>query len=663
MSAFPASGSSVDIAAVELLGRWAGCLDAGGLVADRAVNAARRAVAHGSDFARELVIAGCVGEADLFRLIADELGLPFQERVDPRMLITREGQERLLLGDSRSRGHVRILCEDGSTLLALSDYGIDLQAWSERLRRMPGLRDRLVVIPPAELRAALVARSRPWLLRDAVHRLYLSRPLFSAHDIASTWQAWLAGTLMTLLPVALVVVPWPTIVALNIVASTAFLSCIALRVLALRTARPLRLPSIARIDPTLMPVYSVLVALHRERAVVPQLLVALGKLQWPRARLEIKLVCEEDDEETLSALAAHRLHPCIEIVRVPPSLPRTKPKALAYALPLCTGEFLTLYDAEDRPHPQQLIEAWQRFSAGDRRLACLQAPLTVTNLGAGWLSRMFGFEYAGLFRGLLPWLAACGAVVPLGGTSNHFRRSALDAVGGWDPYNVTEDADLGMRFRRHGYRIGTLSLPTLEDGPETFGVWLPQRTRWFKGWIHTWLVHMREPERLMRELGPLQFLIAQVLFAGTILSALMHPVFLLTLAVVAVRFVLSGEIGSREGLLAVFGLANILSAYAAFILIGFLTLNPREQNGFRRVIASTPLHWCLLSVAAWLSIWELVSAPHRWNKTPHQPARRHGRRDGDGLHAVPASGQASARDGVPMILGSSSPITSMSRPS
>ena len=434
--------------AAELLAHWAGWLSAAGVAPDRAARAAGRAVAHGSDLARELVLGG-VDEALLFRSIADRLGLAFQGRVDPAALVTREGQERLLLGDRGARGRVRILREDGSTVLALSDYGLDPQEWEQRLRRAPGLRERLVVVPPGALRAALVARSRAWLLRDAVHRLRLRRPLFSAHDIATTWQAWLAGLIMALLPVALITAPWPTLIALNVFASATFLCCIALRLLALRTARPLRLPSISRIDPALMPVYSVLVALHREKAVVPQLLVALGKLQWPRARLEIKLVCEEDDEETLSVLAAHQLHPCIEIVRVPPSLPRTKPKALAFALPLCTGEVVTLYDAEDRPHPQQLIEAWQRFQASDDSLACLQAPLTVTNFGAGWLARMFAFEYAGLFRGLLPWLAARGAVVPLGGTSNHFRRSALLAVGGWDPYNVTEDADLGMRFSRH----------------------------------------------------------------------------------------------------------------------------------------------------------------------------------------------------------------------
>ena len=165
---------------------------------------------------------------------------------------------------------------------------------------------------------------------------------------------------------------------------------------------------------------------------LPQLLAALGRLQWPRSRLEIKLVCEADDIDTLEALKALPLEPCMEVVLVPPGLPRTKPKALSYALPLCSGEIVTLYDAEDRPDPLQLIEAWQRFSQEGPELACLQAPLVITNGEVGAVPLMFAFEYAGLFRGLLPWLGRRRLMLPLGGTSNHFRRAVLDEVGGWD---------------------------------------------------------------------------------------------------------------------------------------------------------------------------------------------------------------------------------------
>jgi cellulose synthase/poly-beta-1,6-N-acetylglucosamine synthase-like glycosyltransferase len=258
---------------------------------------------------------------------------------------------------------------------------------------------------------------------------------------------------------------------------------VVLRLLAWVEAGRLRPRPLPPADPARQPVYSVLVALYREKEMVPQLLAALGRLQWPRARLEIKLVCEADDDETLAALRGYRLPPTMEIVLVPSALPRTKPKALAYALPLCSGEFVTLYDAEDRPDPLQLVEAWQRFCEEPPEVACLQAPLAVANGGASALSTMFSFEYAALFRGLLPWLARRRLALPLGGTSNHFRRAALDEVGGWDAYNVTEDAELGVRLARYGYRTGVITRPTWEDAPETLAVWLPQRIRWFKGWM------------------------------------------------------------------------------------------------------------------------------------------------------------------------------------
>jgi cellulose synthase/poly-beta-1,6-N-acetylglucosamine synthase-like glycosyltransferase len=242
-------------------------------------------------------------------------------------------------------------------------------------------------------------------------------------------------------------------------------------------------PRLESIPADTLPFYSVLVALHREATVVPQLVEALRRIDWPKSKLEVKLVCEADDRQTLDAIAAKRLPPHFEVVHVPPSLPRTKPKALNFAVPLIKGDFVVLYDAEDRPHPLQLREAWLRFKHGAKTLACVQAPLEISNGTKGVIPLLFAFEYAALFRGLLPWLSGRRMILPLGGTSNHFRVSALKAVGCWDPHNVTEDADLGMRLVRFGYSSETISLPTLEDAPEAWSIWLPQRTRWFKGWM------------------------------------------------------------------------------------------------------------------------------------------------------------------------------------
>lgn len=604
-----------------LMSEWMPVIARLPLAVEDARRAAHRALANRTGFVHELLLSGRMDEHRLFRAIADELGLPFLSSIDPSRLQVAERHRLAALASRQGLPVALMERPDGTTVHVLGRIDIDIAATRARLARTPGLAERLCIVPPRVLRAAILRLTRRRLLFDAQYDLFLRHPEFSARVVANAWQGACVGAFLVAFPLCLVFAGQQTVFALHMVAAVAFFSCIALRVVALSAARPLRLSAPPAVSPAELPVYSVMVALYREREVIPQLLVALGKLQWPHGKLEIKLVCEEDDHETLAALRAHALREFVEIVEVPPGMPRTKPKALAYALPLCSGEFVTLFDAEDRPHPMQLVEAWHRFRAEDDGLACLQAPLVVTNGSASILSRMFAFEYAGLFRGLLPWLAGMNLILPLGGTSNHFRRSALVEVGGWDAHNVTEDADLGLRLKRFGYRVGVITHPTFEDGPEDLRTWLPQRVRWFKGWAQTWLVHMRSPGALWRELGPASFIVTQILFLGMLVSALIHPIFLVTILYVMAKLALGGSVQSLEMLMVVVGFANILSGYAAFIAIGAVTLSLREKGGLAGIALLTPVHWLLLSLAAWLALWEIYRRPHHWNKTPHRRAR------------------------------------------
>jgi cellulose synthase/poly-beta-1,6-N-acetylglucosamine synthase-like glycosyltransferase len=401
-----------------------------------------------------------------------------------------------------------------------------------------------------------------------------------------------------------------------------FLACVGLRFAALLSAGPQRVLKAPAVPPADLPVYSVLVALYREAEVAPELVAALEKIDWPTSKLEIKLVCEADDHATIGAIRALALPRNMELVEVPVFGPRTKPKALAYALPLTSGEFVALYDAEDHPHPKQILRAWQKFQQAPPEVACVQAPLEVANRGAGMVARMFAFEYAALFRGMLPWLSARRLLLPLGGTSNHFRRTALEEVGGWDPYNVTEDADLGMRLARFGYRTETIACPTYESGPDTFATWLPQRTRWFKGWMQTWLEHMRDPVLLMRELGLGSFLIGQILFAGMVLSALAHPFLLVTGLVLVIDLALARPTGTWKSVLLTIDVVNVACGYMSFLLLGWQTLKLREKLGFWKVVLFTPVYWMMMSIAAWRAVWQLWRKPHLWEKTPHRPLRR-----------------------------------------
>jgi cellulose synthase/poly-beta-1,6-N-acetylglucosamine synthase-like glycosyltransferase len=445
-------------------------------------------------------------------------------------------------------------------------------------------------------------------------------PAQSAKIVVDGWQSVSLGIILVGLPAALFSAPWAAGLFIHLIFSLFFLACVGLRFITAASARKPTVAPLERYEPAELPVYSVLVALYREADIVPDLLVALGQLVWPRAKLEIKLVCEADDEATLAALRAHELQPFVEIVEVPTAIPRTKPKALSYALPMVSGELVVLYDAEDRPHPLQLIEAWQRFRKGDARLACLQAPLVVTNFRRGAIARMFAFEYAALFRGLLPWLARRGLFIPLGGTSTHFRREALDAVGAWDPFNVTEDADLGLRLARHGYRVGMITRPTYEEAPEKLGNWLPQRTRWLKGWMQTWLVHMRSPADLWRDLGPASFAMAQIMCAGMVVSSIAHAVFLGSLGYVFLVFAWHETIGPLQSAILGVDAANIVLGYLTFLVLGRRTLLAKERMTFWKTILLTPVYWLLISFAAWRALWKLYREPHHWEKT-HHPRR------------------------------------------
>ncbi len=260
-----------------------------------------------------------------------------------------------------------------------------------------------------------------------------------------------------------------------------------------------------------LPAYTILVPLYHEAQVLPGLVRALRGLDYPAHLLDIKLVLEADDAETIAA--AESCGDGCEIIRVPSHGPRTKPKAANYALQFARGEYLVIYDAEDRPEADQLLKAVAAFRASPRSLACLQARLNFYNADHNWLTRMFALDYALWFDMLLPGLDRIGVPMPLGGTSNHFRTQVLRDIGGWDAYNVTEDADIGIRLAQLGYRVSMISFTTYEEAPVPLGPWLRQRSRWLKGYMQTWLVHMRHPLLLLRRAG----------LGGGIVFALANP--------------------------------------------------------------------------------------------------------------------------------------------
>ncbi|MBE7183374.1 MAG: glycosyltransferase [Methylobacterium mesophilicum] len=603
------------------LSDWRPVLDGLGLGFEARLELAASADVARLTLGRQLVASGRVSEADLTRMMADHLGLPFQSGIDPRRLMMAPDDCVPLLGADARFTLAKQEGAGGRNEILVALNRMSPREAATHIAAKPALKDRLRMVPVSALRAALAERAAPALMREAVLGLFERAPQRSARLTLNAWQGVAIGILMALLPVAFLLAPRAALAVTHVLSSLFFLACVALRLGAIRAAPPYRLAPIAQRAHEEPPVYSVLVALYRERAVVPQLIGALRALEWPAGRLEVKLICEADDRDTTEAIREALPPPNFEVVEVPPALPRTKPKALNYALPLTSGEFVVLYDAEDRPDPLQLKEAFDRFRRAGPDLGCLQAPLVISNGPASPVAGLFGLEYAALFRSLLPYLAQKRSFLPLGGTSNHFRRSALEEAGGWDPFNVTEDADLGLRLLRMGYRTETLTRPTLEDAPEDLATWLPQRSRWFKGWLQSLFVHMREPGLLLLEIGLRPFLVTQVLLLGMVASALVHPLLIATFAVLGWRLVSGVPFDAFYAAILLLDIVNIVCGYLSFLALGWRSMNKHERRGFPRLVLLTPFYWMLLSVAAWNAVWQLWKRPHHWSKTAHKPVR------------------------------------------
>lgn len=403
------------------LAQWGGILERAGVPRDRASALARHAAAAGTSLVAEAEASNAVAADRLYRELARYIGVPYLARIEPDLLVVHERDMETLAGCPAGRLALKVQQADGQVAVVVSGQRLDIRRMREAVARSPDLATRLRIAAPVTLRAAVMARASASLARLALDGLYTRYPAQSARVVANAWQGAMFGAMLVALPLGVAVAPSRAGLAFHLFSSLFFSACVLLRYAAATTAAPPRLAPLRPFRAAELPVYSVLVALNREEEIVPDLLAALDRLVWPRGRLEVKLVCEADDAPTLAALRAKPLASFFEIVEVPPGEPRTKPKALAYALPATSGAFVALYDAEDRPHPLQLLEAWSRFSEADASLACLQAPLSVTNHGRDAIARMFAFEYAALFRGLLPWLARRRLLIPLGGTSNHFR--------------------------------------------------------------------------------------------------------------------------------------------------------------------------------------------------------------------------------------------------
>lgn len=368
-----------------------------------------------------------------------------------------------------------------------------------------------------------------------------------------------------------------------------------------------------------LPNYTVVVALYREAGVVEDLVKSIDALDYPKGKLDIKLVVEQRDVETFSRIVELRLPGRYELVVAPLGKPQTKPRALNIALSSARGELIVVYDAEDIPAPDQLRLAASRFAA-DKDLDCLQARLAIRNHSESWLSKLFAIEYAILFDVINPGLCALDLPIPLGGSSNHFRVRSLVGVGAWDEWNVTEDADLGVRLSRFGYRVKALDSDTWEEAPFEVGNWFRQRVRWQKGWMQTLIVHTRRPIFFWRDLGPRRAVAVTTFIVGAIFGCLFWPAFA---AGTIWRAVTAGEgpMSPWREMSDVFTYILALSGVWTILLPAVIAAKFRRLDVTASVLLLLPVYYLLVSAATWAAMLDLALRPHYWAKTAHGRSR------------------------------------------
>ena len=470
------------------------------------------------------------------------------------------------------------------------------------------------VIRPAFSGRARSARSgRPLDLHAAAYGLRDLNPLASAGHALSPPPALVIGPLCFVLVLA-VLFQGLVLIALLWVAALGVIMLSALRLAAALT--PARYAPRTRLSNHELPTISVIIALYDEAEVLPGLIAALSRLDYPRRKLDIILALEAHDTATRATARALAARQALRVVVLPPLGPMTKPRALNMALQAARGELIAVYDAEDSPHPQQLRHAAEAFAANPG-LGVVQAPLGWYNREENWLTAQFALEYATQFHALLPLLSRLGWPLPLGGTSNVFRRSALEQCGAWDPFNVTEDADLGFRLGRQGWRAGLIEPGTLEEAPLTPRAWTNQRSRWLKGHFVTWLVHIRDPRGLIDSLGWGGVFSLSFTVLANMLSALIHAPTVLAMALGATL------LGLVPGWGALWTLGALMMGFAYGSAM-VCAITGARRAGFRPKLSSVlsmPAYWLLQAPAALKALRELPRHPYLWDKTQHGVSR------------------------------------------
>ncbi|WP_194966725.1 glycosyltransferase [Rickettsia endosymbiont of Cardiosporidium cionae] len=359
------------------------------------------------------------------------------------------------------------------------------------------------------------------------------------------------------------------------------------------------------------PVYTILIPMYKETEIIQSIIKSVMKLNYPTDRLDIKFIIESDDHSMIKALAILNIPKYIQVIKVPKSFPRTKPKALNYVMDYVIGEYLVIYDADDIPDPNQLLTVLDIFNKLDNQHVCVQTKLNFYNYDQNLLTRFLNLEYSLWFQYLIKGLNILNLPIPLGGTSNHFKTFVLRKIGGWDSYNVTEDADIGLRLYAKGYKTHvTTDTTTFEEAPFQIKNWLTQRSRWIKGFIQTLCIFIINASEY-KKLSVLEIISIYVFIGCSTYCFITMPMFIIFSIIVDKQ---NKFINSLCNI-------NILLTLSYFYISAFVVVKDMYKGNWIKksiTILLWPVYFILHSIAAYKALIECIYFPFKWNKTLHK---------------------------------------------
>jgi cellulose synthase/poly-beta-1,6-N-acetylglucosamine synthase-like glycosyltransferase len=573
---------------------------------------------------RILMSLDLIRRRQLYPVLADTWGLPFIDLLaePPDYDLVRQFESQVMMTERFvpmkivRRNRQRPFCA-----VATSDLPDEAQVKVVQELLGDDMDVRFLVTTDWDIDQTLADVFREDLIVEATTGLFERSPEESAYRTFYPWQRRSLAVIGIFILLGLLVIPTITLVGVSALVNGWFFCAILFKcVVSIAGMRVGFLEAVSddevrALQDADLPIYTVLVPVYKEARIVSKLIENLGALDWPASKLEILLLMEEDDDETLAAARAANPPETVTFVVVPDSQPRTKPRACNVGMFFAKGKYLVIYDAEDKPDTDQLKKAYVAFQKGSNDLVCVQAALNYFNRSQNLLTRMFTLEYSYWFDYMLHGLARLGLPIPLGGTSNHFRVDYLRELGGWDPYNVTEDADLGIRAAARGYKVGVINSTTYEEANSRVGNWIRQRSRWIKGYMQTTLVYTRNPLRFIRSVGLKDGLGFALLVGGTPLTFLFTlPAWGLFVAWLVIGLPLDDL---YPGTLLYVGLANLILGNVLMVAVNALGVTRRRNYDLLVFALANPVYWMLHSVAAYKAAWQLVTRPFYWEKTDH----------------------------------------------